>query len=230
VSASDFGSVGEAGFAAPFLVSQPNGPNTFPLEITRDTSDGRVRVLRRITGNSFVGPVPAGNATYDPVAGGAPGDADGQGCSSLGECGNCTNRTAHVLTRITNISPDNASLFAVRYVEAVDFDINGTFDDDRFGRTTDSVTAYEDVSDATGERSNGMLLQSLITPPTTGVFPCCDYEFSPPVNCDVIGGSDVTPILGDKEAVMRMFVTFGTFPFAKNASSGNNLRVHYRRY
>ena len=85
-TAFDVGDGGEAGWGAAIGTSQPNGPGTFPLEITRTTADGSITMTRRITGNSFVMPA-AGNP------GGFDLNGDGHLCSTLAECGNCTNRT-----------------------------------------------------------------------------------------------------------------------------------------
>jgi hypothetical protein len=43
--ASDQGTAGETGFGAA-TISQPNGPNTFPLTITRSTTDGAFRLAQ----------------------------------------------------------------------------------------------------------------------------------------------------------------------------------------
>jgi hypothetical protein len=201
----------ESGWSAGVTTSQPNGPGTFPLEITRTSADGRVRLLRRFTGNSFVAPVPAGNALDL--------NGDGQACNTMEECGNCTNRTIHVLTRVTNLSGGN--LFNVAIVEKADFNIGG-ITSNRFGRSTDSVIAFADLSE---DPSNAyaMLLQTLILPATTGVLNVGSYGF--PTDC--APSSLATPtVSGDFEGILGQ--TFGTL--SPGANTGNNIRVHYRRF
>jgi hypothetical protein len=209
-TAYDEGAV-ESGWSAGVTTSQPNGPGTFPLEITRTSADGRVRLLRRFTGNSFVAPVPAGNALDL--------NGDGQACNTMEECGNCTNRTIHVLTRVTNLSGGN--LFNVAIVEKADFNIGG-ITSNRFGRSTDSVIAFADLSE---DPSNAyaMLLQTLILPATTGVLNVGSYGF--PTDC--APSSLATPtVSGDFEGILGQ--TFGTL--SPGANTGNNIRVHYRRF
>jgi len=203
----------ESGWAGGVTIAQPNGPSTFPLEITRTTADGRIRVTRRFTGNSFVAAVPAGNSL--------DGNGDGQACSNLDECGNCTNRSLHVLTRVTNLTAGN--LFNVNVVELVNFDIDGTAGNDRFIRTQDGVFAYEDLSDGgSGDRA-GMLLQSLVMPAVTQVFGAAGY--TAPSNC--VAASVATPTApGDFESLLKQ--SFGTL--APGANTGNNIRSHYRRF
>ncbi|MGH7845296.1 MAG: hypothetical protein ACREQW_09015 [Candidatus Binatia bacterium] len=208
----DFG-VDEAGWAGAVTVSQPNGFGTFPLEITRTTADGRARILRRFTGNSFVAPVPFGN-TLDL-------NGDGQACSTMEECGNCTNRTVHVLTRVTNLT--GSSLFNVALTEMVDFNLSGSPAGDRFVRTQDGVFGYKDVSDSVTGGEHGMLLQTLIIPAASGVFGAGSY--SAPSDCAV--SSVATPTgPGDFEAVLRE--TFGTL--GPGGNTGNDIRTHYRRF
>ncbi len=226
-TAHDFGGGAEAGWSAAVSVSQPNGANTFPLEITRITADGVLQVTRRITGNSFVGAVPAGTPNFDDV------NADGVACDVLGECGNCTNRTIHVLTRVRNLST-TAAVFNIRVVEAVDFDIDGSPGDNRFGRSTDAVFAYQDVSQATAGPEPGMLLQTLILPAITQVGGCCGYEIFPPANA-VFAGVATPTAPGDFEAILRQdagsLAACGIAPCSIfGPSTGNNVRLHYRRF
>jgi glucose/arabinose dehydrogenase len=203
----------ESGWAAGVIVSQPNGPSTFPVEITRTTADGRVRVLRRFTGNSFVASVPAGNSLDS--------NDDGQACSTLDECGNCTNRTLHVLTRVTNLTGSN--LFNINVVELVNFNVDGTASNDRFVRTLDGVFAYEDRSDGGAGDRAGMLLQSLVTPAVTQVFSASGY--AAPSNC--VAASVATPTApGNFESLLKQ--SFGTL--GAGANTGNNIRTHYRRF
>jgi hypothetical protein len=211
-TAFDF-TVTESGWAAGAIISQPNGPNSFPLEITRTTGDGRIRVTRRFTGNSFVASVPSGNSL--------DGNGDGQACSALGECGNCTNRALHVLTRVTNLT--GSSLFSVNVVELVDFNIDSTSDNDRFIRTLDSVFAYEDRSDGGGGDRAGMLLQSLVTPAVTQVFSATGY--TAPSNC--AAASVATPTTpGNFEVLLKQ--SFGTL--GPGSNTGNSIRTHFRRF
>jgi hypothetical protein len=208
----------EAGWAAGVTTSQPNGPNTFPLEISRNTADGLLRVTRRITGNSFVGPVTKGNATYDNI------NANAQGCDVLGECGNCTNRTIHVLTRITSLSSFTEF---VKLIEFADIDINGDAADDEWARTGDSVMAWEDPNspnDSAGASERGMLVQTLLTPASTGVFASI---FGVPGDCEGALGGQSTPISNfDGEAYLLM--DFGALGVGSN--TGGAFRVHYRRF
>ncbi len=194
---------------------QPNGPNTFPLTICRETTDGRAVVCRRFTGNSFVAPVPPGN----------PLDLNGDGvaCDTLNECGNCTNRTVHVLTTVHNISGE--SFFLLRVAELVNFNIDGSTGDDRAVKSTDSVSIYEDDSDAAGMGNTafGMLVQTLIQPADTQVFPVGGYVF--PDSC--IQGGVVTPTaIGDWEAYLMQEIV----SLAPGANTGNSIRIHYRRW
>jgi hypothetical protein len=203
----------ESGWNASVITSQPNGPNTFPLEITRTTADGRVRLTRRFTGNSFVAPVPAGNSLDL--------NGDGQACSTMEECGNCSNRTLHVLTTVTNLT--GSTLFNLALTELVDLNVSGTAADDRFVRTLDSVFAYEDVSDGGVDSKEGMLLQSLIVPATTGVLSAGTYGV--PLDCALTSvATPTTP--GNFEAVLRQ--TFGVL--GAGANTGNNIRTHFRRF
>jgi len=207
--AYDLGFHGETNFGAPAVLSGCVG-STFPCEITRVTSDGRVRVTRRFTGNSFVGPVPAGNTTYDSV------NANGQGCDVLGECGNCTNRTLHVVTRVHNLT--GSTLGDVDVIDMTSWAMDGTVDGDIADRTADSVTARE---------TNGLLLQALI--------PNASTETAITANeTSLVGGvacsgpiSIATPTAaGNFEGVL--FQHFGDL--GAGANTGNNIRTHYRRY
>jgi hypothetical protein len=201
----------EAGWAAGVSVSQPNGPGTFPLEIARDTADGRVRITRRFTGNSFVAPVPPGNALDL--------NGNGQACDTLEECGNCTNRTLHVLTRVTNLTGGN--LFNIAVVEKADFNIGGVTGN-RFGRSTDSVVAYADLSEDPSH-AYAMLLQTLILPATSGVLNAGSYGF--PSSCAVTSVTTPTAT-GNFEGILGQ--SFGTL--SPGANTGNSFRVHYRRF
>jgi hypothetical protein len=208
----DFGAT-QAGWGGNVIVSQPNGPNTFPLEIARTTTDGKVRITRRFTGNSFVVPVPAGNILDL--------NGDGQACSTMQECGNCSNRTVHVMTKVENLT--GGSLFDVAVVELVDLDIGGTAGDDRFVRTSDSVFAYEDLSDAGGGERAGLLLQGLVLPTVTGVLPSGAY--GAPADCAI--GSVASPTTpGNFEALLRQ--GFGLL--GPGSSTGSSVRTHYRRF
>jgi len=208
----DFGET-QSGWSAGVNIFQPNGPNTFPLEITRTTADGRSRVTRRFTGNSFIASVPLGNSLDL--------NSDGQACSSLGECGNCTNRTLHVLTKVENLTSGN--LFNVSVVELADFDIDGSNGGDRFIRTADSVLAYEDLSDGAGGPKGGMLLQGLVTPVVPAVLASGTYGAA--ADCAI--ASTATPAgPGSFEAIVRQ--DFGTL--VPGANTGNNIRTHYRRF
>lgn len=206
-TAYDFAGHGESGWGATVTASQPNGPGTFPLDITRTTADGRLTVQRRFMGTSFGTP-------------GGPFDLNGDGasCSTLSECGNCSNRTIHIVTTVFNNSPATAS---VRYVEFADFDIAGTPGDDRWAKTDDSVIAWEDLDDASASgASRGMLLQSLVLPAITAV------TISPEATTDCSFSSAVsTPFVGDGAARLRQDIILGPF-----SNSGNSLRVHYRRF
>ena len=201
----------ESGWLSGVAVSQPNGPGTFPLEITRNTADGRVRITRRFTGNSFVAPVPTGNALDL--------NGNGQACDTLAECGNCTNRTLHVLTRVTNLTSSN--LFNVGFVEKVDFNVGGVTAN-RFGRTTDSVVAYADISEDPAH-PYAALLQTLVLPASTGVLAADSYGF--PADCAVSSLTTPTAI-GNFEGILGQ--AFGTL--SPGANTGNSIRVHYRRF
>jgi hypothetical protein len=208
----DFGDA-QSGWSPGVSILQPNGPNAFPLEITRTTADGRTRVTRRFTGNSFVAPVPLGNSLDL--------NSDGQACSSMGECGNCTNRTMHVLTKVENLTGGN--LFNISVVELADFDIDGSSGGDRFIRTADGILAYEDLSDGADGNNAGMLLQGLVTPAVPGVLASGTYDA--PSDCAI--NSTVTPAgPGSFEAILRQ--DFGIL--GPGANTGNNIRLHYRRF
>lgn len=213
-AAFDFGGT-EGGWGAAAPVSQPNGPNTFPLEISRTTADGSVTLTRRITGNSFVGPAPTGG-TFDT------GNFNGVGCDSLEECGNCTNRTIHVLTRLTN---HTGAPLTVRIVELADFQISATATNDRFIRTTDSVAAFEDLSDAGADTaSRGMLVQTLIVPALTGVQP--SGGFGTPGVSDCAIATVATPTApGNFEGALSQELVIGP-----GSTISNSIRLHYRRY
>ncbi len=210
-SSSDFGGFAEIGFGAAAVV-QPNGPNTFPLEITRTTTDGQITMTRRITGNSFV----AAGGLFDL-------NGDGVSCSTLAECGNCTNRTIHVLTRVTNNTP---SVMTVRYIEGVDFDISGSFGNERASRTNHSVIAWEDLSDASADAdAHGMLMQMLLplatdTTSVDGTF----HLVAPDADCTVAGIATPTGPSDTGQYVMQQRVIA---PFSTDTGS---LRVHLRRF
>lgn len=206
----------EGGWGAAIVTSQPNGPGTYPLEITRTSSNGAIRVTRRITGNSFVGPVNVGNAFYDNV------NANGVGCDSPGECGNCTNRTAHVLTRIENIS--GLPIFNLRFLEFVDADIDNDFADDRFGRTNDSAFAWEDLSNESGQ---GLLMQSLILPVVPIINDPASWGPST-TDCALPPGVVVASPGGPSDPGLWLRTIYGTLPAGSN--TGNNIRTHIRRF
>jgi hypothetical protein len=202
---------GSSNLGAPFVALGCAGSN-FPCEIDRFTSDGLVRIKRRFTGNSFVGPVTAGNATYDNV------NFNGVGCDSLGECGNCTNRTAHVVTRVTNLT--GSTLTGVAYQEILDLDISATTGDDFFVRAEDSVSAYDG---GVGEDDRqAVLMQSLIIDPLTDAYGL----FGTPLACDATFGVATPTGLGDFEGrVLQFFGSVGPF-----SNTGNNFRLHVRKF
>jgi hypothetical protein len=212
---NDFGDTESAGWLA-LAISEPSGVGRFPLIIERTTPDGRARVLRRITGNSFVGPAFGG--TYDT-------DFDGVGCGSLAECGNLGNRTIHVLTTVTNLT--GGTLSGVAYQEVADFDISRSTDgslgsaSDIFVRTDDSVLAV----DGTGSEDlrKGMLLQSLVLPALGDAFAFAGT----PTGCSSTFGVATPTAPGDFEA--RVLMGFGDIP-PFGGSTGSNFRVHYRRF
>ena len=212
----DFGLV-ESGWSGGMTTSQPSGPGTFPLEITRTTADGKVRITRRFTANSFSASCPGGNCPS-----GYDSDGDGIACNILEDCGNCTNRTLHVLTRVTNLTGGN--LFDVSVNELADFGISGESSSDRYVRTTDSVFAYKDASDGTGAGTHqGMLLQTLIDTGVTGVLDSGSY--AAPADCSV--GTLATPVApGNYEAILSQ--PYGTL--GAGANTGNTIRTHYRRF
>jgi hypothetical protein len=202
----------ESGWSGFVSTSQPNGPNTFPLEITRTTADGTFTVLRRFTGNSFVFP------------GGGPQDLNGNGqlCDTMAECGNCGNRTMHVLTRVTNNSGGSAG---VAIIEAVDFDIAGSPSTNTWAHTSDSVLAFESANaiDGTTTTHFGMLLQAMVLPSNPS-----KYVFDAAFPGDCIGGTlgvDGT-VVGDHDAYL--LTSAGSIP--NGGTTGANIRVHYRRF
>jgi hypothetical protein len=214
----DFGST-EGGLGAAVTV-QPSGPGTFPLEITRTTSDGQITITRRITGNSFV----AAGGLFDL-------NGDGVSCSTLAECGNCTNRTVHVVTRVKNNTIVSKT---VGIVELVDVDIAGGSGTERGLQTADSVTLMQDEDDA-GTNPYGLLLQSLITLPSSGsgIWPYGGYfetaSSGPPFDC-LASVTDLpklaTPTTaGDREMVLMQFVTVPA-----GATNTGSVRIHHRRY
>lgn len=203
----------------PTFTSQPNGPNTFPLEITRTTADGVLTITRRITGNSFVGPVPPGTPQFDTF------NANGQGCDHMEECGNCTNRTIHVLTRITNNSFVTQS---IQYVEYADVDISsfGQIPREFAARTNDSAEIFSTPNDV-NPGNYGVLLQALILVPQTAIQPFVGSTGAFPIpspTCDVPSIATPAPF-GDYVAAVRHNVTLGP-----GGTSGNLVRIHYRRY
>lgn len=201
------------------ITSQPNGPNTFPLEITRTTSTGAFTITRRFTGNSFVGAVPPGTPQFDTF------NTNGIGCDHMEECGNCTNRTIHVLTRIRN----NTGLAqVVRFVEYADVDISsfGSIPREFGSRGNDHATIFSTPNDA-NPGNYGILMQALILPPVTAILPFVGSTGAfaiPSATCDV--PSVATPTaFGDFVAAVRHEVTIPA-----GGNSGNNIRLHYRRY
>jgi hypothetical protein len=220
-AAWDFGS-NEGGWPAGAIVFQPNGPSTFPLEIRRTSADGKVSLKRRFTGNSFVATGPL----FDL-------NGDGVSCSTLSECGNCGNRTIHVLTTITN---NTGLTMSVRFVELVDVDISGTSTNDRFAKTADAAIGWEDLADTGADtESRGVLLQTLILPAAPEVFLFGGYSVNglatgaPPPNClpgSTATGPAVTPTgPTDGELYLRQDMSLGP-----GSNSGSNVRIHYRRF
>ncbi len=209
VTAYDVGPA-QGGWIPGQTISQPNGPGTFPLEITRTTADGTLRVTRRFTGNAF-------------VASGPPFDLNGDGvsCSTMAECGNCTNRTLHVLTRIDNLTA--GTLFDLQMVEVANFDVEGTPADDRFIATNASILAYEDAADPSAS-GHGMLLQALILPASPRVFAAGSYPEAG-TSCSQAGLATPTAP-GDFEAVLQTL--WGTL--GPGSSTGNSIRAHYRSF
>jgi hypothetical protein len=209
ITAFDVGTA-QGGWDEGVTVSQPGGPGTFPLEITRTTADGKVQITRRFTGNSFV----ATGGLFDL-------NGDGVSCSTLAECGNCANRTLHVLTRINNLTA--GTLFSVDLVEVANFDIEATAGGDRFARTADGVLAFEDGHDS-GGNAHGMLLQALILPAAPRVFAAGGYAEAG-ATCSQAGMATPTAP-GDFEAVLE--IPFGSV--GPGSNTGSNIRAHYRRF
>jgi hypothetical protein len=207
VSSFDIGT-SSGGFGGAVCV-QPNGVNTFPLECSRTTLDGAITITRRITGNSFV----AAGGLFDL-------NGDGVSCSTMAECGNCTNRTIHVLTRVTN---NTGLVQSIRIVEIADVDIGSFGSTDReFGaRTADSATIFNTPGTA-NPSLQGILVQSLITAPLTAIQPFGGT----PVNatCDVPSIATPTPH-ADFELAVRQDLVLGAF-----ATNSGSIRTHYRRY
>lgn len=217
VSAHDFASI-ESGFGSAATV-QPNGPNTFPLEITRTTNDGVLTITRRITGNSFV------------VPGSGSLDLNGNGvlCDTLAECGNCTNRTIHILTRVKN---NTGAVATIRVIEMADGDLSdgAGIVAERGLSTSNSVAQYRDASadGGAGGQLAGVLLQSLITPPLTAIQSFGGFGNPPgvPLPVDCATPSLVTPTgLMDAEMGLRMDITVGP-----GSTDGSSVRVHHRRF
>lgn len=211
LSHRDFGSTESAGWGAPFI-AQPNGPSTFPLIITRLAPGGLVSVQREINGNTFTGAVTAGNPTFDGTNG------NGVGCDSLQECGNCGNRTIHVITRIFNHT--GVTLTGVGYQEFSDFDIQATAADDFFVRTDDSILAVHGAGSEDARK--GMLLQTIVLAAVADAFPLGGT----PTGCATTFGVATPTALGDFEGRLRLFGS----TVAPGGNTGNTFRVHYRRF
>ncbi|MGH7847731.1 MAG: hypothetical protein ACREQW_21525 [Candidatus Binatia bacterium] len=213
---NDFGT-SQSGLGVASVVAGTCIGTKFPCEVARFSTDGRIRVLRRITGNSFVYPCDGGDCG-GAEAGLVDSDNDNIACNTLADCGNCGNKTLHVLTRVTNLT--TGSLTNVAYVELVDFNIHEIDGGDWWLKTGASVTAIKDQANFPNF-SFGMLLQSIVSDPATDVFTAGAYGDNAACdqNGDVLGPQQI-----DGEAVLTQF--FGTLTAKSN--TGNAFRVHYR--
>ncbi|MGH7846175.1 MAG: matrixin family metalloprotease [Candidatus Binatia bacterium] len=195
-----------AGFFDP-SISQPSGPGTFPLEFFRTTTDGLLQLRQRFTGNSFVA---TGNGSLDL-------NGDGLLCNVPGECGNCTNRTVHLLMEVTNLSA--SPINNVVLVRAADLKVDSQPAANRFIRTADSVTAWVDSEG--GETHHGVLMQGITgaVPPESLVQTIAQSEA---INCNVT--SVATPATGTFVGKLRW--PLGTLAPGET----KQVRMHYRRW
>lgn len=193
-----------AGFEEPSFF-QSNGPNTVPIEIFRSTGDGILSLRQRYTGSSFVGDGPAFDLNGDGVA-----------CSTLEECGNCTNRTAHLLMEVRNLS--DALVTNVVLVRVADLDVAGA-SVNRFARTADSVQVWRDAGD--GSDAHGMVMQAILgQSPAQGLVQTPARSGS----IDCLPESVATPDLGDFVGKLRW--TLGDLMPGET----KQVRMHYRRW
>ncbi len=197
----------QAGGFQAAVVSQPNGPETLPIEIYRTSADGRLQFRQRYTGNSFIG---AGGGALDL-------NLDGISCDTLQECGNCTNRTVHILMEVTNTSQSQVDDLVL--VRVADIDVDGVPAGNHFARTADSVQAWRDG--AGGGDAHGVLMQGISA--TASLQPLVQTPGDSGI-MDCNANSATTPATGDFVAKLR----WSLGPLAPGQV--REVRMHYRRW
>jgi hypothetical protein len=195
-----------AGFGPPGF-SQISGPGTVPIEVFRTSADGALQFHQRFSGNSFVG---AGGGLLDL-------NRDGISCNTLEECGNCTNRSVHVLMEVTNASA--SPITGLVLVRVADIDVDGQPSANHFIRTADSVQAWRDTSEAAN--AHGVLMQGIFgAAPLEALVQTA--ERSGVIDC--AADSVATPTFGDFAGKLRW--DLGSLAPGQTTQ----VRMHYRRW